>query len=276
MKPFKEQIQSLENHSFNAFEVPGSRDQYWHFHPEIELTYVPTGSGVRCVGDHVSHYKSGDLVMVGKNVPHQWVCQMDGAEKEQRTVVIHFRDSLFKPFHECKHFEKFFENAIRGIYFTSPNPLIIKKIEALFEDKKVAALLSLIELVDLLQREKNIELLSSDKFVSKDIIFNSGARLEKAYSFINQNYTRQFSQNEISKHCNLTSSSFSRWFKKNTGSNFLSYVKRMRVSHAEQLLYMTQRQISEIAIQSGFESSSAFNRTFKQIKGMSPREFRRI
>ena len=42
----------------------------WHFHPEIELVFIENGSGKRHIGNHISQYSNGDLIMVGPNLPH--------------------------------------------------------------------------------------------------------------------------------------------------------------------------------------------------------------
>ncbi|MCH5596731.1 cupin domain-containing protein [Niabella ginsengisoli] len=49
-----------------------SSDFIWqyHYHPEFELVYVPRGSGTRHVGNHLSTYHQGDLVLIGSNLPH--------------------------------------------------------------------------------------------------------------------------------------------------------------------------------------------------------------
>src|SRR5690606_6196723 len=45
---------------------------HWHFHRASELTFFERGAGTRFVADHIEHFESGDLVMLGSNVPHYW------------------------------------------------------------------------------------------------------------------------------------------------------------------------------------------------------------
>lgn len=274
MRPFKEQLLNPSDVSFNVFEVPGSFEPYWHYHPELELTYVRKGSGTRCVGDHVGHFTNGDLVLLGKNVPHQWVCQKDGAEKDPFLTVIHFQKEIFEAFPESSLLKSLFNEAKRGIYFSNPSNKLLKKIMSLSKHQGLKSILAMIEIIDILNHSEPRFLLASDKFMNSGFFSNISGRLQMAHAYISQNYNNNIRQDDIAAHCNMSTTSFSRWFKKSTGSRFVDYVNKMRVSHSEQLLYMTNRPIKEIAHQSGFESSSAFNRSFKQIKGVSPKAFR--
>src|SRR5258708_33734979 len=43
---------------------------FWHFHPEFEIVYVPHGSGRRHVGHKISRFEDGDLILLGPNIPH--------------------------------------------------------------------------------------------------------------------------------------------------------------------------------------------------------------
>ncbi len=72
----------------------------------------------------------------------------------------------------------------------------------------------------------------------------------------------------------MSAKSFSRFFKKNTGKAFVPYVNELRVGLACQKLIETDASISEICFESGFNNLSNFNRRFKEVKGVSPRELR--
>ncbi len=69
---------------------------------------------------------------------------------------------------------------------------------------------------------------------------------------------------------------FSRLFKNFTGLSFYKYLNKKRIEHAEELLVDPSLSITEVALQSGFTSLSAFIRMFKQIKDCTPTEFRNL
>ena len=51
--------------------IPGAGEQ-WHFHPEMELTLIIAGAGIRFIGDHIESFQAPDLVLIGTNLPHYW------------------------------------------------------------------------------------------------------------------------------------------------------------------------------------------------------------
>jgi quercetin dioxygenase-like cupin family protein len=58
-------------------------DPIWHFHPEYQLFMVLKGSGTRFIGDHVKHYKEGDITLTGPNLPHMWRSDTEGYTVEE-------------------------------------------------------------------------------------------------------------------------------------------------------------------------------------------------
>lgn len=69
---------------------------------------------------------------------------------------------------------------------------------------------------------------------------------------------------------------FSRFFKEQTGGNFLDHVNRLRIEHAAQLLRSTELSYSAIAEQCGLSSSQALNRLFNRVLGVSPTVYRKM
>ena len=78
----------------------------------------------------------------------------------------------------------------------------------------------------------------------------------------------------MASRCNTTYSNFSHYFKNNTNENYSSYLERIRISHAKELL-MTDLPIDKVAIKVGYTNANSFNRVFKRLEGMTPGEFRK-
>src|SRR5699024_2078508 len=72
---------------------------HWHYHPEIELTLIRKGRGMRLVGDSVEPFNDGDLVLLGGNLPHYWRSdpiyfqELPGLRIE--AVAIHFKEDFW-------------------------------------------------------------------------------------------------------------------------------------------------------------------------------------
>jgi AraC-like DNA-binding protein len=101
-------------------------------------------------------------------------------------------------------------------------------------------------------------------------------RLQGAIEFIRANASEPIRLEDAAKAANLSQGAFSRAFAALTGSSFHLYLNGLRLDRAIEIMGSDpDRKILDLALESGFESLRTFNRAFKQIKGMTPREARR-
>ncbi len=99
-------------------------------------------------------------------------------------------------------------------------------------------------------------------------------RVNTITQYIMSNLTCQVSLADAADLVNMSLKSFSRFFKKSTGKNFVQYVNELRIGHACRRLIESNDSITEVCYDSGFNNLSNFNRRFLEIKNMSPREYR--
>jgi len=95
-------------------------------------------------------------------------------------------------------------------------------------------------------------------------------------SFIDENYNGQLSLNMLSKTFHYSEKYLGRCFKRYTGSTFIAYITKKRIGDAVRMLVETEMSVSEIAIKSGFETISYFNKRFLQHMGVTPTEYRKM
>lgn len=95
-----------------------------------------------------------------------------------------------------------------------------------------------------------------------------------ACSYINHHYQENITLEQVASISGFSKFHFTRIFKQCMDMTFYEYLNEKRITKAEELLYTTVLSITDIAMNSGFSSISAFNRTFKSIKGCSPSEYR--
>jgi AraC-like DNA-binding protein len=101
------------------------------------------------------------------------------------------------------------------------------------------------------------------------------ARISGIVGYLTEHYSEDFSMADVSARLGMTESSFSRYFRRATGNSFTDFVNRLRINRACQLLMETDRYITNVCYDVGFNNVANFNRRFLQIKGMTPKEFRR-
>ena len=98
--------------------------------------------------------------------------------------------------------------------------------------------------------------------------------VKQASAYIQQNYTRSFSLEELAETIGVSKSYLSRIFKLGTGISPWDYLNRFRIQKAKELLLLTDGSITSIAAEVGYEDVGYFGRVFHEIAGSSPRTFR--
>ena len=100
--------------------------------------------------------------------------------------------------------------------------------------------------------------------------------VDSARLFIDQNYMRDITLGDVSSFTGFSKCYFSRVFKQQLGLSFSEYLRRKRVSMAEELLIHSRQPIQEIAMRAGFGSVATFNRVFRDARNCTPSRYREI
>lgn len=99
-------------------------------------------------------------------------------------------------------------------------------------------------------------------------------RIYNAVVYINSHYTEDLTARECGDRIFMSYSYFSRCFRRITGQSFKDYLNQTRINHAEKLLISSDKSITEVAAECGFNSVSYFICSFKKLKGVTPSVFR--
>lgn len=274
MKPLLEKVKPEDKSaSFNLLEVKLShKHAYWHYHPEIEITYILNGQGTRFVGDHVGQFKQGDLVITGVNLPHDFNV-VNGDEAD--FLVIQFSSGLLENFAELDLIHSLLNNAKKGLLFSNLSKELSTQLTTLEQLSTAKQLLSIIDILLQLAQSEEYEFLCNEQFALSKIDEKQQTRLNQVLSFITQHYARAIGLHEVADLTCMTEQSFCRWFKKTMDCNFTQYLHKVRIEEACRILIHTDAQVSVIAGNCGFDSISSFNRAFSRIKNMSPNQYRK-
>ncbi|MCB9333469.1 MAG: helix-turn-helix transcriptional regulator [Lewinellaceae bacterium] len=280
-KPALEKVLTGFGNSFSVKHYkdpsPHEKPPFWHFHPEIEMVYVKGGSGKRHIGNHLSYYQSGDLVLIGSMLPHTgFTDRLTGNESE---TIIQFNNDCFGAgffgLEEMQDIQRLLQRAKAGIAFQGRAK---QEIGARME--KLVTLDNFAKLIELLC------ILQDMAWTEEYVILNAGGyaleventdndRINVIYDYVQANFQRSIPLDEIAAVTNMTVPSFCRYFKRISGKKFTRFVNEIRIVHACKLLTEQQESISNISFESGFNNFSHFNRLFKDITQKSPSEYRK-
>lgn len=98
--------------------------------------------------------------------------------------------------------------------------------------------------------------------------------LRPSIYYIQENYHKQITLNEMAALCNISTSYYSKLFKKVIGEHFSNYINKIRIQQAKQLLSSTDIPILNLSLDLGFEECSYFIKVFKKMEGMTPSAYR--
>jgi AraC-like DNA-binding protein len=256
-------------------------DKPWHFHEEFELVYIKKGTGTRFIGNSVGHFQEGDLVLIGSNIPHLYRNTEEYYETgnllNSSSIFIHFtRDFLGNQFFDIPEM-----SLVRTLLDKSSLALqiegkakkaTIEKLNKMADQGQPMRLLSLLEMLITLSDSKDLRPLLSHGYLNT----NTGdtKKINQVFEFILKNYKEEIYANQIASRLNMSTASFSRYFKKHTGKTVSDYITEIRIGNACRLLIENNLTISEICYQSGFENLSNFYKHFRKIIGVIPKEYR--
>lgn len=280
----KLQYKSVEHDNLNSIYVKRIHQPHlggnWHFHEEFELIYFLKGQGMRIVGDHISHFQEGELVLVGEWLPHLWRNEIssDGGTSLDFIVIKfkkNFAGEAFFNLPELLDIRTLFKQSMHGMHF---NATVLPRIEPILlklcESQSIDTMIQFLNMLQVLARESEYTLLSSTKF-SVPMGVSEENRLQKVLNYISLNYDKNMTLDEISSVACLTSPSFCRFFKNSTSKTFSHFLNEVRVSKACQLLINGEQSINEICYNVGFNSLTNFNRTFRTFKDITPSQYRK-
>jgi len=257
--------------------TPDPSGRFWHFHPEIELVFVSGGNGKRHIGNHLSYFRGGELVLIGSNLPHSGFS--DRLYDNQKEVVVQFHPNFlgtdFFKSKEMHAVQKLFELAKMGVAFpVKAQKEIGDQIVNLVSLSPFKRLLSLLEILNYLANVEDIEVLNADQ-LGMHVEMQDNDRIQIIFNYVKDNFQRNITLKEMAELVRLTEPSFSRYFKNSTGKTFTQFVNQYRLVHASKLLSENEFTIGQIALECGFSNFSHFNNLFRREYNQTAKEYRK-
>ncbi|WP_099469759.1 GH39 family glycosyl hydrolase [Konateibacter massiliensis] len=250
------------------FQVLTGKSEPEHFHMEIELLYVLAGTVHVYLPEEKYTLSKGKVILINTNKKHHY-------SVEENTLLCKVSIDYFMLVKALKRdFIMFWCNS------------------AINEDKDYAELCNILNQMlreyAVCREEESfmmkslsycmLESLTKNFLVQSEGTWtdNEDEKTARILQYINNHYGRAITLSELANQFYMSDSSFSRYFKKLMGVNFVEYVNHIRMNYAIEDILYTNKSITNIALDCGFSNPSAFNKIFKEIYQMSPTSYKKL
>ena len=228
------------------------------------------------MGDNISRFKSGDVVLVGANLPHYW--RFDETSVDAR--VAHFSENCWGPsflqLPENVRLKTLLEKAKQGLQVHGTDKKrIATLLERLLHSEGMSRMILLMETLHILAESSQLNPLASIGFGQNPAI-DGNERIGVIYNHSLRHFHRTILLEEIAAVANISPNSFCRFFKSRTGKTWSRFLLELRVGHACKLLIENNLNIKHICFESGFNNFTGFYKYFKLITGKSPLEYQKL
>ena len=269
--PFLVSYQKLSEYESGSF--------MWHWHPEIEITYVQKGTMCYKVNHMVYHLKEGDIVFNNSGALHSGTMEN---QKDCAYIPVTFDSRLIYGFFQSTVNSKYVDPVIQD----SMLPAICIDQSEPWHKPFREYLLRIIDLdekkPDFYELDITICLQSMWRLLLEHITYEPQAsrensleydRIMKILSYIEENYQNKITLNDIAGHIHLCESECTRLFKRHMNTTLFAFLQEYRIERSLEFLQDDQP-VSAVADKAGFSDPNYYSKVFAKIKGCSPREYR--
>ena len=254
----------------------------WHYHNTFELSFITEGTGKRIVGDSMEEFQPGDLVFIGRNLPHVWI-----PDKEQRVFSNRALEMVFLQFSnevlgspmlnlpEFRYIAQALLYSERGVQIVGQT---LNQVSELMLQlpylKSFDRMIYFLRIMDLIGRSDSLVHLASKDYLNTR--FTSGnKRIATLHEFLMCNYRDEIDLGQLAALVNMAEGSLCRFFKQNMGMTLFEYLNKIKVEFACKLLRDPDLSILEVCLDSGFNNLSHFNKQFLKFTRTTPKDFRK-
>ena len=228
-----------------------------HYHPSYEIYYLEAGNREYFVEDKYFSVTAGTFVLIPKHQFHR-----TGGSYGLRTL-IGFTDEFLK--------KTYTDSAIASMLKCFENTLLIP------EESKQKMFKSLLTSISKSRNQTEFALylgvlLNELSLCKAETSYD--AQKSEIITYINENYAKIHSIDQIAQHFFISKYHLCHTFKKAMGMTVIDYLNRIKIKNACNIIASTNKDFLEISQICGFNSSAYFSKVFKDITGVSPREYK--
>lgn len=249
-----------------------------HWHEQIELLYILKGNAEIQCNSNVFHVKPGDLVIINSNELHYGESLSDELSYYVIIIDISLLHSSSIDVIETKYITPITRSMIlfsNKVTMDQSLSDCIRNMIHEYENKEtgyeLAIKSNIYHLLVLLLRNQKSRILTVEEYNTRVKNLES---FKKVLKYIDEYFIEDITLTQLSKMMSVCNSHFCRAFKTLTGKTLSEYINRIRISKAEYLLANSGMNISEVAMNTGFNDINYFSRLFRKYKKVSPTEYR--
>ena len=280
----------LKKHGDNAFPFLVSYERLsgyetgsflWHWHPEIELTYVKKGEMLYKVNQNTFHLKEGQALFGNANALHAGYMYQN---QDCQYIPVTFDPKLIYGFSGSALFQKYTEPILRS-FSLSAVPL---DFSCDWHQDAVEDIRQMIRLDSQHPPMYEFEIIARLQHFWKVLCSNTLAqaaapsvqdeenyrRIRRIMSYIADHYSEKILLDDIANLIHLSPSECSRLFKKCMNITLFGYIQEYRIERSLDYLENSSCSITETGLLSGFSDSNYYTKVFTKIKGCTPRQYR--
>ena len=246
-----------------------------HYHHCLELGICLSGTGEAHIENRIYKFQEGDIQCVNANVPHMSIADT-GAPCNWIWLFVDIQKLLLNNRGKITdELLKISDMGFNGVFSPYEHPELARLINALTElsrDDGYSVLYNTLLIGQILIESARIG--DIDKNSKKLPV---SAKIKPALLYIRENYadSQLMTAEKIAASCNLSTSHFRSLFKTDIGMTLPQYINLTRLSAAVHLLQSTDKTISNIATDVGYNEVPYFTKAFKDEFGISPKEMRK-
>lgn len=277
MKPHIQKLPLNERTSFVArtYRTPNF-EVGWHQHIELELILFTQGSGLGFIGNYVGEFDTGDVYLIGSNMPHTF--QKMQPELITSAVVVQFHEDFwgeqFLLLPENQSIRQVLSRAAFGIKAGAVTAALLGPLIAGLEHAAGFQRIVLLgQALELLAEAKDNTATSTQHmryFNHKD-----KARIDEVFQYTIDNFREHISLEQVARIACMSVPAFCNYFKRSTQKTYVDFLNEVKIGYASSLLLESELAVQDICFASGYSTPANFHRQFVKLKGLTPLQYRK-
>lgn len=256
-----------ENSSIAVAQVSGVNDNMSqsHFHDYFEMYFLDSGERYHLMDDKLFKIQTGDCIIFPPQTMHR---SYGNPNVSFSRVVLYFRPEIITSeelLNRLLHSRSVYRPDSQGLHQLRRLVYIMLKEQDSHYDchtEYMQALVNLIMVTILRMNQENTGIIRE-------------TRITRVIQYIHNHYAEDITLADLSRQFYVSEYYLCREFKKNTNRTIVEYIRRTRIMNAQRLFMETDKNVTEVARETGFSNLTHFNRVFRDILGVTPSNYRK-